>query len=325
MVQQLFRPFRWDQWVRLSITGLLAGELSGAGGCSFQIPGGARSRDGADQFLAQAVIARNVVLISLAIFVGIALVIALVYVSSRMRFVLFDSIVAKECRIRRYWAAHGEAAYRYFGFQLLFILTVAVTLVSIAGIAMAIGFGLGWLRNPGRHVVALIIGGFISLSTLATFMITAAVVMVLTRDFVVPQMALENVGVVEGWSRLWARLATEKGGYAGYIGLKILLSIGAAVALGIAALIVVFVWLIPMGAVAAIAIFGGRAIGLGWNVATISIAIVAGAIGIAIILASVLLISAPVVVFFPAYSIYFFAARYAALNAAIYPPPATDG
>src|SRR5262249_51726945 len=126
MVQQLFKPFRWGQWVRLAITGLLAGELSGAGGCSFQIPGSVPPRDRSGQFLAQAVIGRNVVLIALLVLLVIALVVALMYISSRMRFVLFDSIVSKECRIRRYWAAHGDAALRYFGFQLLFTLALAV-------------------------------------------------------------------------------------------------------------------------------------------------------------------------------------------------------
>jgi hypothetical protein len=33
------------------------------------------------------------------------------------------------------------------------------------------------------------------------------------------------------------------------------------------------------------------------------------------------LISVPVIVFFPAYSIYFFAARYPRLSAVLYPPP----
>jgi hypothetical protein len=33
------------------------------------------------------------------------------------------------------------------------------------------------------------------------------------------------------------------------------------------------------------------------------------------------LISVPVLVFFPAYSIYFFAARYRALSVVLYPPP----
>src|SRR5882672_5814699 len=41
--QQLFRPFRWGQWVRLAVLGLLTGELSSGGGCggggnSFSVP-----------------------------------------------------------------------------------------------------------------------------------------------------------------------------------------------------------------------------------------------------------------------------------------------
>ncbi|HEY1800745.1 MAG TPA: hypothetical protein VGG46_07400, partial [Terriglobales bacterium] len=51
-----------------------------------------------------------------------------------------------------------------------------------------------------------------------------------------------------------------------------------------------------------------------WDVFTISIAVVVGCIALAIIIYLVSLISVPVIVFFPAYSIYFFAARYPLLN-----------
>jgi len=36
-------------------------------------------------------------------------------------------------------------------------------------------------------------------------------------------MALENIGVVEAWSRLLRMMQKEKAAYAGYIGLKIYL------------------------------------------------------------------------------------------------------
>jgi hypothetical protein len=37
-------------------------------------------------------------------------------------------------------------------------------------------------------------------------------------------MALENIAVMEGWRRLWLWIKHEKGGYAAYVGMKIVLA-----------------------------------------------------------------------------------------------------
>jgi len=68
-------------------------------------------------------------------------------------------------------------------------------------------------------------------------------------------------------------------------------------------------------------VLGGKAAGLGWTVGTITLAVVAGCVVLAIFLFVMALIAVPVIVFFPAYSIYFFAARYPALSVVLYPPP----
>jgi hypothetical protein len=79
--------------------------------------------------------------------------------------------------------------------------------------------------------------------------------------------------------------------------------------------------LIPAGGLGLLAVFGGKAAGLTWNLYTISIAIVVGCMLLAVILYIVSLISVPATVFFPAYALYFFAARYAPLNALLHPAP----
>jgi len=326
-IRQLFKPFRLGQWVRLAFTGLLAGELGTSGGCSFQIPW--RPPNRSDQFLAQAVIPRSglwIVAITSLVLLALVLVIALMYISSRMRFVLFDSVVAKECHIRRYWAQRSGPAFRYFVFQLFLFLAVLCGVAFFLSIAAIILFGTGWWRNPGQHVMPLILIGMVFLVFLAAFAIILFLVAMLTKDFVVPQMALQDLSIAEGWRRLWSRLMTEKGGFAGYVGLKIVMAIAAAIGVGIATVIFVLALLIPVGLVALIAVLGARAIGIAWNIFTITLAIVAGCIVVGGVIFGVLLISVPVVVFFPAYSIYFFAARYPALSSVLYPtvpPPET--
>jgi hypothetical protein len=50
-------------------------------------------------------------------------------------------------------------------------------------------------------------------------------------------------------------------------------------------------------------------------------AIVAGCAVLLALIFTILVVSAPTVVFFPAYSLYFLAARYPALNRLLFPPP----
>jgi hypothetical protein len=66
-------------------------------------------------------------------------------------------------------------------------------------------------------------------------------------------------------------------------------------------------------------VLGGITAGLKWNVYTITLAIVLGSILLSLIIYSVALVSVPAIVFFPAYSIYFFATRYPQLDRLLHP------
>ena len=138
-----------------------------------------------------------------------------------------------------------------------------------------------------------------------------------------PQMAFEGIGAVEGWRRLWPMIETELKAYAGYIGMKIILTIVAGIAIGIVGLILGLILAIPVIGVVAAALIGGKTAGLTWNVFTITAAVIAACIVFAIFFFLISLLSVPALVFFPAYSIYFFAARYGPLNAALYSPAAS--
>jgi hypothetical protein len=172
----------------------------------------------------------------------------------------------------------------------------------------------------------LILGGIAVFFVAAAFVVTIAVVHVLSKDFVVPLMALEGVSAIEGWRRLLPMLRAENGQYVGYLLLKIVMALGTAVAVGIVATIVVLVTLIPLGGLGAVAILMGKAGGLHWDLYTVTLAALAGIGFLGIVLYLVSLVSVPAIVFFPAYSIYFFAARYPKLAGVLNPsaplPPA---
>jgi hypothetical protein len=325
--RQLLEPFRFDQWARLALVGLLAGELSSGGGCNFQVPSFPRHPGGSEHFLAPAFAFPSVHpmllagLIAMLAAAALVLWILLIYVSCVMRFILFDSVVERQCHIRKSWSRRQGPGFRYFIWRILISFGALAALVILIGVPAAFGFAVGWLRHPSEHILPLVLGGIVLFFLLVAFVICLLILEVLGKDFLVPQMALENISAFEAWRRLWLMLKQEKGGYAGYLGIKVVMAVAAAIAVGIVTVILLILILIPVGGLGVVAVLAGKAAGLSWNAYTITMVVVVGSVVVAGMLYLFSLISVPVIVFFPAYSIYFFAGRYPALAALLYPVP----
>ena len=321
--RQIFKPFRFGQWVRLAIVGLLAGEL-GSGG-NFNVPSqpnhpGPGSIPGIGEVFHKIDPAILASVITVLVITGVVLIFVMAYISSVMRFILFDSVLTKECRIRAGWSRRQENGWKYFLWQLGLLLTTFAGAIILIGGPAAFAFGMGWFQPPRAHVAQLALTGIFVFILFVGFLIALALVHVLTKDFVVPQMAFEGISALEAWRRLWPMIEAETKGYAIYVGMKIVLTIVAGIAIGIVALILGLILAIPLiGAVVA-AVIAAKSAGLTWNILTISAAVVAGCALFAIFFFVVSLISVPAMVFFPAYSIYFFAARYRPLSVALYSP-----
>ena len=311
--QQLFRPFRFGQWTRLALAGLFAGEM---GGCNLHFPAHTPTTQHAPTNWALLGPLLAIALITVAL-IGLLLL----YINSRMRFVLFDSVVAKRCELVRMWRERREPALQYFLWQIVFLLATIAGAAVLLGVPAFAALLLGWITAPKEHLAPLILTGIFVFFVFMFWLLVSIVVHVFTKDFVVPQMALEGISAFDGWRRLWRMLGSEKGSYAGYGGMKLVLAIGAGIGVGILAVIVIILLLIPFGGIGAITVIAGKAAGLTWNVFTITAAIVAASVFLLGVFYAVSLVSVPVIIFFPAYSIYFFAARYSQLARLIYPPP----
>jgi hypothetical protein len=331
--EQLFKPFRFAQWARLAFVGLLAGEMSSGGGCNFSVPINNHSRGtGTRTFLDPTWPSQltnpftnhpalTIGLITSAIVILFVLTVLFTYISSVMRFILFDSIVTRECRVRSGWVRRKRPGLRLFWWQILFGLACMAGFLVVFGIPLACTAALHWFAHPREHLVGLILGGLVLFVLLFIFILFIGVVRVMTKDFVVPQMACEDISAMEGWRRLWLWLKHDKGGYAGYIGMKIVLGLGASIAMVIVSVIVLLVLLVPIGGAAFAAVLVAKAAGWTWTVYTITLAVILGTIALTILVSAGALVSVPVVVFFVAYSIYFFAPRYAQLASLMWPPP----
>lgn len=189
--QQLFRPFRFGQWTKLAVVGLLAGELGSGGGfngSNFHLP---RHTANSPHFpgtglsgIDPALLAGLIAIIVIAAFtVGIVLM----YISSVMRFVLFDSIILKECHIRWGWSRRMSPGWRYFVWKLLYAILNLAILVVLLGIPLGLAFAEGWFKDAKEHMPVLVLGGILLFFVLFVFLVVTSLILVLTKDFVVPR------------------------------------------------------------------------------------------------------------------------------------------
>jgi len=318
--RQLFQPFRFGQWTRLAIVGLLAGEL-GSGG-SFHLPSNFSSAQHGSQGplnLPKIDPALLAGLIATIVVSGLIFMVVMTYISSVMRFILFDGVLRRGCHIRQGWNSRQGPGMNYFFWSLALGFGTFGAVIVLLGVPLAFAYSAGWLTHARDHLPQLVLSGIVVLGLLLVLVAAVAIVHVLTKDFVVPQMALEGIGPIEGWKRLWPMLQAEKSDYGVYVLMKIVLAMGAAIAVGIASVIVGILFAVPVIGISIGAVIAGKTAGLTWNALTITAAVVAGCILLAIFMCLIAMVSVPVVVFFPAYSIYFFAARYRPLSMALYP------
>ncbi|HLW53892.1 MAG TPA: hypothetical protein VKW06_13725 [Candidatus Angelobacter sp.] len=152
------------------------------------------------------------------------------------------------------------------------------------------------------------------------FVIVAAVVATLANDFVVPLMAVEDLTIGAGWARLREIATAEPWAFAGYLGMKLVLSIAAAFAAAIAFILAILVLAIP--AVIAGVLIAGLVKGAGpvALVVGIAAAVVGIIVAVALFFILSLLVAAPIGVFFTSYSLYFLGSRYPRLGELLWPP-----
>jgi hypothetical protein len=314
------------QWTRLALVGFLAAEIHTAScnfnGFNFPVP---NRQPRTEEFLARspfphidpARIAQFGALIAAVFVLAVVLFFVFLYLNSVFRFILFDSVIKKHCSIGEGWTRWHRAGRRYFVWQLVLIVTEVLGLCFLIGLPLAIAAALGWFRDAGEHIGRSVLGVILLIGLFLLFILLAAAVQLIAKDFLVPIMALENLDFADAWSRLLGIIRPEPGKYVIYLLLKIVLAIAAAILFGILTLIPIFAVVVP----AVIALFAGYKAGLGWNVTTVSLVIIGGTVLLSVLLFAVSLISVPGIVFFPAFAIYFFSSRYPNLNALLYPAP----
>ncbi len=315
--RMLFQPFRFGLWARMAVVSLVTGEIGGGGGGS--LGNFNANRSGGNRwfstlyFFSEAgweQIQPYFFWIGLGAVAALGLLLLWIYSDCVYRFILLDSVVSGQCRLREGWRRWREAGRRYLLWAVAFGFGALAFLGVIIGVPGLLAFHAGWFEKPDQHLWGLVGGGLLLFFLVMTVVAGLAVIDLFARDFLVPVMAFEEVGALEGWQRLLGIMGAEKGAYALYVLMKIVLSFGSAIIFTIVNLIVILILLIPLAMLGVAGFFLGRTAGVTWDDSTILLVAGLGMLALAAVLYVIGFVYSPGLVFFQSYTLEFFAARY---------------
>jgi hypothetical protein len=331
VTRMLFRPFRLKTWLKIGFIGLLSGGVARLNSSfNFRPPvfpsrGGGRLPEDPMAEITRAIhsihLANYFHLIAAALITIVALSLVFLYLFCRFRFVLFDSIISGQAVVGRGWRRYASQGNRFFGFWLVFRLVNWAVMALIIGVPLWHAYKSGVFSGDDSLIVLLQMIASIALGAIAAGMVFA-VISTLMKDFIMPIMALDDLTLGDAWTALWRVIASEPRAWAGYLGMKLVLTIGAAIALAIAGVIAlipaVVILGIPVGILVGVGVAALKAAGMA---AGIALFCVAGLVAAAGALCLYMVLTAPITVFFASYAFYFFGGRYPKLGALLSPQP----
>lgn len=328
----LFRRFRISRWLKFGFIGWTAGAAGvGSFNFSYRAPTVPSVGQGDNPFKdlpgiireMQASLAVHAGLLFLLAGLVVLLVLVGAYFACRFRFIQFDAVLSGNPDIARPWSRYASQADTFFLFWMAYLL------ISWAGLFFVLVLPL-WraLKNgtfSGSDPLTAFFAVFATLFLgLAVFGLIFGIIAALANDFVVPILALDNRGLGSAFSALKEMIRAEPGAFAGYLGMKLVLSIAGGVCLAIAFFIGFLVLLVPMvlllvaGVMLAAVIKSVGAAGLALGIFLLGLGVLVAAV---LVLGVMMAATAPFAVFFTAYSFYFFGGRYLRLGALLWPAP----
>jgi hypothetical protein len=197
----LWQPFDLTKWLLLALAAWLAGLTTDTGtAAAWRADSGDGGRgqwrgfDHAWEGLAEGAIWLPLVVI--AIMVGVAVAVLLVWISSRAKFVFLDNLVRNRGEIVEPWKRQEKLGNSLFLWRLCFGLVcfVAVVVLLVVFMAPAAGFSVHDAL-AGLSVAA----GFFGVLALIAFGIAASYVALFTEAFVLPIMYRYDLKVLDAW------------------------------------------------------------------------------------------------------------------------------
>src|ERR1700674_3849700 len=219
MTRMLFHPFRFRTWLKIGFIGWLAGGVAAFNlNFNYTTPSRGRLPSDAGRKISEAISAIHIgnylwIIVSAVLFF-LAVSLVFLYLFCRFRFILFDTVITGQAAIGRGWHQYSSQAGRYFIFWIGYTLLSWVALGLLVGIPFWHAYKSGLFHGDNAFwaffafLGSVIVGVFL-------FILVAALVRVFAEDCLLPLMALDNLGIGDGWSAIKQMVVREPGAWAG--------------------------------------------------------------------------------------------------------------
>ena len=260
------------------------------------------------------------------IIAGLAIGLALFYLSSRLQFVLFEVVLRSDTAIAPIWRRYGHATWHWMGLKILYFLAALVCAAPIL-IPIIIHFihemGPSFHGLTPQNPVAVFVAIFEFISAIFFIVILIGVAYALLYDFGLPSMALEATPMSVTVQRVWSLIRNEPGPVALYVLMRFLLGIAGSLAVDCILVIGALIALIPLGGAGLIAWLSLRHAGFAGHFIMIAIWVVLGLVLLVLLALAAVMLFGYVFTFLQAYALYFLGGRYPLVGAYLEPfsPP----
>lgn len=314
----LFKPFKWGTFLKLCLVAMLTEGLGSNFNSSWK--GHHRSSGGSPQVFSPGFHPTPGMIAVIAATVALAIVLSFVicYLITRLRFAYFHCLVHNTREIRPGWQLYRAQAGRFFWLNVVVGICIVAAMVLIA---LPFAAGIWKLIRDSQAGSHIDVGWALSLllpliPIILLFVLACFAIDLILRDWMLPRYALENATAGQAWAAVRADIKREKGPFFLYAVLRIVLPIGAGIALFIVMIIPVIIF-IAITAGVEYAIHSAFANSAGAILLEVLVGIIA--FGIAVLVS--LCLGGPLSTGIREYALLFYGGRYQALGDILAPPP----
>jgi hypothetical protein len=258
----------------------------------------------------------------------------MLYIGSRLQFVLFEVVLRSDTTIAPIWRRYGAATWRWIGLRLIFMIAAFLCVAPV--LIPAIVQFVHMLHQAGNQPpnIGVLIATFFGLFAMAFLVaLIFGIIKILMHDFGLPSMAMESTSISETIARVWRLVRAEPGQAALFILMRFILGLAGAWGANLVVLIAAFVALIPLGIVALLDYLLLHSAGHAGFAAMVVIWVILGLVWIAFLFIATFIVLGYLITFIQAYALYFLGGRYPLLGQylapfwpathnAVPPPPA---
>jgi hypothetical protein len=241
-----------------------------------------------------------------------------IYLFCRLRLTVLDLAIYREGSVRRAWRKYSRQAWRYFGVTILVVLVFLLMLAAVIGPFIPAFVRIARSMDPAHPDPFAMMGLMLPLvGAIVMLSLIGLVVDAVIRDFLLPQMAVEDASIEASLRRFFGLLRQDFGQMALYFFMRILLTFALSASLGI-------ILIIPVAMLALVAVALGvplyHSLWMGGGaIFFVLYAAAAGSVILLLYFLAVTVVFGVTSIFKLCYAVLFFGSRYPELGSLLGP------